>query len=140
LRKVFSASHLSVIQFHLKIVTKCLNFSHVKCVFWHNSKYTWLIQCSNSNKNNMVDSFTYMQVSWDDNFMIWVSCIFTSSITRSWIASDEGTETAGIAQCQHVAVMSSTLMRQYYPIAFIITKEHFTENTGPTLIPMSRYL
>jgi len=76
----------------------------------------------------MIAGFTQIQVSYDVNFTIFVSHIFTSSTIRSWIDNDKSA-----VDCTSYSISAYFLMkrfithciRQNYMIAFIITEEHF---------------
>jgi len=138
---MFAASHLLVIQFRRKYVTKCLNFSLTMSVLWHSPKYTCSIQCSSVNKNSIVDGFTHKQTSRNFNFTISALRCFTRSITRSWITSDEGAgdcRSCSMSVCLAINVSHVAWGRIRLPL--LSPSSISTEDTDPTLIPMSRYL
>jgi len=121
--------------------TNCLNFSLVKCVFWHNLIYTWLIQYSNSNKKSIVNVFMYKHASRDFNFAVFTSCILTSSTIRSWIASDKG-----MGNCKSCPMLARISMNISYVAWSKIILPRLspmiisTKDIDPMLIPTSTYL
>ena len=58
------------------------------CVYWHNSEYTFSMQCLNM--KSMVEGFIYRHVSRSVNLITFTSRIFMISITKSWTDNDEG--------------------------------------------------
>ena len=138
----FLAWHLSVIRFCRKIVTKCLYLLLTCCIFWYKLKYTCSTHCSISNKNNIVAGIMYKHVSCNVSFTIIASRILTSSISRSWIDSDE--PTVDCTSCSismrlsmivvHVAWGSTIWFPRLSP------RINSTKDVDPTLIPISKYL
>jgi len=139
---MFVASHLLVIQFRRKYVTKCLNFSLTMYVLWHSPKYTCSIQCSSVNKNSTVDGFTYKQTSGDFNFTISALHSFTRSIynqvlNHQWWRCGRLQELLNVStSCDKCLPRCMRIIR----LSLLSPSSISIEDTGPTLIPMSRYL
>jgi len=128
-------SHLSVIQFSSKSITKYLNFSLTICIYWHNSEYTFSTQCLNV-KN--IASYTNVSRNVNLTSRTFTSSIFMISITRSWTDKAEiaiDCTNRSISACLSMKVSHCKIMLPWLSLITI-----FTKDIDLTMIPTSRYL